>query len=134
MAAVLFRPGVPKTSPAPAGLVQLIALFPPGFIDPAQNKLSHPIANFYEKRLVAAVHKNDPHFPPIIGINGARGIRNEKAVFQSQPAPGPDLKLIPGRDFYKKPCPDKSCFPRRDLFGLGSAHVHPRCMTAHVAG
>ena len=80
-------------------------------INLANDHLRQPLSSFDHKRLFSMIDKDKPNLPPIVSINGPGCVKQGNPIVKSQPAPGPDLSFIAGRNRKRNTRRDEFPFP-----------------------
>ena len=120
------HPGRSKTPGLAAAGVELVCDFERDSFDFHDDELGDAVAAVYRKCLFPKVKHDDTDDAPVIGIYSPWRVQHTDAVFQCQPAAGPHLSLISGRDRHADAGGDQFDVPgiKRDGFIHCGNQVH----------
>src|SRR5690606_3859209 len=78
----------------PDGIAQFNAFLPDSRFVPGNDHLGDAIAIIYRKILIGKIDQQYFDLPPVVGVNGSRGVQYRDPGFESQAAPGADLGFV----------------------------------------
>ncbi len=121
---------------APLRRGQLPAGGPDHAANPVHDHLGDAVSPPDDEGRRTVVDQDHPDLAAIIRVDRARRVDQRHAVFQGQPAPGPDLGLVPFGKGHRDARRDQLPFPGEDrrLLCNRREQIHPRRLLRHVGG
>jgi len=103
-----------ESASSPTGICQGVSKHEFRLDDALKDQLGDAISSVNHEIFFAEIGQDDPHFAPVVGVNGSGAVEDSDAIFQCQTASRTDLTFVSDGYFQLHARGDGDGFARLD--------------------